>query len=147
MTWKEMQDEIITDIAKIVAADNSARYIVGMVQWQGQIIGRAVYWPSPFELVGDRGATHGMSMMPAPPSDWKAVELKFVPKSPDGVPSKADTPLAYYVMGGKGEGVAFPARFHNDKGQITWTHNPEIIEHVGDMMLVAGLLGLAKENR
>jgi hypothetical protein len=24
MTWKEMQDEIITDIAKIVAADNSA---------------------------------------------------------------------------------------------------------------------------
>jgi hypothetical protein len=99
-----------------------------------------------FELVGDGGATYGMSMMPEPPSDWKVVELKFVLKSPD-VPSKADTPLAYYLMGGKGEGVVFPARFRDDQGQITWTHNPEIIEHVGDMMLVAGLLGLAKENR
>jgi len=36
--------------------------------------------------------------------------------------------------------VAFPARLHKDQGQITWTHNEEIIEHVGDMLLVAGLL-------
>lgn len=55
-----MQDEIITDIAKIVAAGNSARYIVGMVKWQGKIIGRAVYWLSPFELVGDGGAAAGL---------------------------------------------------------------------------------------
>lgn len=144
MTWEEMTKEILSDIVKIVAADNSAHYVVGIVQWQGKIIGRPVYQPSPFELVGDGGTTAGMSMMPEPPSDWKAVELKFVPKV-DGVPSKADMPLAYYVIGGKGEGVAFPARFHNE-AQITWTQNLEIIEHVGDMLLVAGLLELAKEK-
>jgi len=59
-----------------------------------------------------------MSMMPEPPSDWKAVELKFVPKSPDGVPSTADLPLTYYVDSEKGNGVAFPARYHNDKGPL-----------------------------
>jgi hypothetical protein len=48
---------------------------------------------------------------------------------------------------GRAKAWRFPQRFRNDQGQITKTHNPEIIEHVGAMMLVAGLLGLATENR
>jgi hypothetical protein len=98
---------------------------------------RPVYQPSIIEFVGDGGPTSGMSVLPEPPSTGKTVELKFVPKA-DGKPSKADVPLAYDVDGEKGNVVAFPARCGG--GKVTWTHNPEIIEHVGDMLLVAGLL-------
>jgi len=138
VNWDEMIKEVLLDIVRIVAADMSVHYVVAVVQWRGKIIGRPIYQPTPFELNDDHnGFLHGMSIIPEPPSDWKAVELKFVPKA-DGVPSKADTPLAYYVIGGKGEGVAFPARFNG--GRVTWTHSEEIIDHVGDMLLVASLL-------
>jgi len=129
VNWNELTTEILTDIVKIVPVDMSVHYMVAVVQWRGKIIGRPIYQPTPAELNTDsEGFLHGMSMIPEPPSDWKAVELKFVPKA-DGVPSKADMPLAYFVIGGEGEGVAFPARFHNE-AQITWTQNPEIIDHV-----------------
>jgi hypothetical protein len=145
MTWDEMIKEILLDVVRIVAADLSVHHVMAVVQWQGKIIGRLVYQPSIIEFVGDEGLTTGMSMIPEPPSDWKPVELKFVTKA-DGKPSKADTPLAYFVVSEKGDGVAFPARFkvlggvERPEGKITWTHNPEIIEQVGDMLLVAGLL-------
>jgi hypothetical protein len=145
MTWDEMIREILTDIVKILGSDSSVNHVMAVVQWQGKIIARPVYQPSIIELVGDGGLTTGMSMMPEPPSDWKPVKLKFVPKV-DGKPSKADTPLAYYLASEKGDGVAFPARFkglggdEKEEGKIAWTHNPEIIEHVRDMLLVASLL-------
>lgn len=34
--WEEMTKDILTDIAKIVAADPTSRYIVAVVQWQGK---------------------------------------------------------------------------------------------------------------
>jgi hypothetical protein len=36
VTWKEMQNEIILDIAKIVAADQSAEYIVAEKKWENK---------------------------------------------------------------------------------------------------------------
>lgn len=138
MNWNEMIKEILLDVVKIVAADVSVHHVIAVVKWRGKIIGRPVYQPTPAELNDDHdGFLHGMSIVPEPPSDWKAVALELVPKA-NGVPSKDDMPIAYYLIGEKGEGVAFPAHFH--KEQINWTHNEEIIEHVGDMLLVAGLL-------
>lgn len=64
MTWEEITKEILTDIVKILGADNSVHHLVGIVQWQGKIIGRLVYQPSIIEFVGDDGLTTGMSMIP-----------------------------------------------------------------------------------
>jgi hypothetical protein len=142
--WDEMIKEILLDISKIVAADLSVRYMVAVVQWRGKIIGRPIYQPTPAELNDDRaGFLHGMSMIPEPQSDWKAVALEFVPKA-NGGPSKDDMPIAYYLISEKGNGVAFPARFNG--GQVTWTHSEEIIDHVGDRLLAAGLLEMAKKE-
>ena len=144
MTWKELTNEILTDIPKIVAVDMSVHYMVAIVQWRGKLIGRPIYQPTPAELNADReGFLHGMSMIPEPPSDWKAVALEFVPKA-NGVPSKDDMPIAYYLISEKGNGVAFPARFNG--GRVAWTHSEEIIDHVGDRLLAAGLLEMAKKE-
>jgi hypothetical protein len=36
VTWKEMQGEIILDIAKIVAVDQNAEYIVAEKKWENK---------------------------------------------------------------------------------------------------------------
>jgi hypothetical protein len=130
VNWEEMTNEILTDIVKIVTLDMSAHYMVAVVQWRGKIIGRPIYQPTPAKLNADReGFMRGMSMIPEPPSDWEAVALEFVPKV-NGVPSKGDMPIAYYLISEKGNGVAFPARFN--EGRVAWTHSEEVIDHVGD---------------
>ena len=135
-----MIKEILLDVAKIVAVDMSVHYMVAIVQWRGKLIGLPIYQPTPAELNDNReGFRHGMSMIPEPASDWKAVALEFVPKV-NGVPSKADTPIAYFILGEKGTGVAFPARFNGDR--VAWTHSEDVIDHVGYALLAAGLLKL-----
>jgi hypothetical protein len=144
VNWDEMINESLLDVVGIVAADMSVHYVVAVVQWRGKIIGRPIYQPTPAELNDDHdGFLHGMSIIPEPPSDWKAVALKFVPKA-NGVPSKDDVPIAYYLISEKGNGVAFSARFNG--GRVTWTHSEEIIDHVGDRLLAAGLLETAKKE-
>lgn len=140
MNWKEMTDEILMDIGRISAVSlsfgNPARHIVGMVQWNGKTLARLVLQPSPFQIVGDGGITAGMSMIPEPPADWRPADIGWAP-STGGVRTKGNMPLAYYVDGENGSGVAFASRFGD--GKINWIHSEEHIDLVRDRLLVAGI--------
>ena len=137
MTWKEITDEILRDIIKAVAEDIQIEYMVGLVQWEGKLIASPVYQPTPLELTGARsGFMLGMNIIVKPES-WKPIDLKFVPKV-NGQPTAANMPVAYFIIGDKGHGVAFPARF-NDEGKINWSHNPDIIDLIQAALMRAGL--------
>src|ERR1700722_11587600 len=122
MNWKELTDEIMADLAKLVGTTPDIEYIVGIVQWNGKIVSRVIYQPSPAGLVGD--AT-GMSVMGEPPNGWKPLNLPVKPRV-NGVHSNENMPIFYFLMrhGANGSGLGIPSRF-NGEGKIGWSHSEE----------------------
>jgi hypothetical protein len=143
MNWKELTDEIMLDVAKLVGATPDIKYIVGIVQWNGKIVSRAIYQPSPVELVGDGGKTIGMSVMVEPPDGWKPIKLPVKPRV-NGVHSNENMPLFYFLMreGANGSGLGIPSRFGN--GQIGWSHSEEWIDYIAAELALVGTVTLAE---
>jgi len=143
MNWKELTDEIMLDVVKLVAATPDIKYIVGIVQWNGKIVSRAIYQPSPFELVGDGGTTKGMSVMLEPTDGWKPIKLPVKPKV-NGVHSDENMPIFYFLMreGALGSGLGIPSRFGN--GKIGWSHSEEWIDYIGAELALVGTVTLGQ---
>jgi hypothetical protein len=142
MNWKELTDEIMLDVAKLLSATPDIKYIVGIIQWNGKIISRPIYVPSPVEFVGgDDGSTTGMSVMLEPPNGWKPIKLPIVPKA-NGKPSAENMPIFYFLMKPNGSGLGIPSRFGN--GRIGWSHNEEIIDYIGAELALIGTVTLGE---
>lgn len=143
VNWKELTDEIMSDLAQLVIATPDIKYIVGIVQWNGKLVARPIYQPNPFELVGDGGTTTGMSVMPEPPNDWKPVKPQAVPvPKKNGVPSAENMPILYFLMKPDGAGLGIPSRFGN--GRIGWSHNEELIDYIGAELALVGTVTLGE---
>lgn len=143
MNWKELTDEIMADVAKLVGATMDIKYIVGIIQWNGKIVSRAIYQPSPIEIVGDGGKTVGMSVMPQPPDGWKPIKLPVNP-TVNGVHSDENMPIFYFLMrhGTGGSGLGIPSRFGN--GKIGWSHSEEWIDYIGADLALVGTVTLTE---
>jgi hypothetical protein len=141
--WKELTDEIMSDLAQLVIATPDIKYIVGIVQWNGKIVSRAIYQPSPVEFVGDGGKTTGMSVMVEPPDGWKPIKLPMKPRK-NGVHTDENMPLFYFLMreGANGSGLGIPSRFGN--GKIGWSHSEEWIDYIGAELALVGTVTLAE---
>jgi hypothetical protein len=149
MTWQEMSDEIVMDVAQITLASAETEYVIAVIQWQGQLLAAPVYQPNIFPLeFHDRGTpvnVNGIAILPPPataPQDrhWRPIELKVTPKK-NGSPTTEDTPVMYLVCLKKagGAGVALPSRC--DAGwRVQWSANPEVIDHVREALVKSGIL-------
>ena len=148
MSWQEMSDEIAIDVAQITLASPETEYIIGIIQWQGQLRAGPVYQPNIFPLeFHDRGTpvnVGGVSILPEPATaakgHWRPIELKATPKE-NGIATKADMPVMYLVAlkQAGGAGVAFPSRF-DSSGRVRWSGNPEVIDEVRRALVKAGIL-------
>jgi len=141
VNWKDLTDEIMLDVVKLVSATPDIKYIVGIVQWNGKLVARPVYVPSQFEFVGDGGTTIGMSVMLEPPDGRKPIKLPIVPKA-NGKPSAENMPIFYFLMKPDGAGLGIPSRLGN--GRIGWSHNEEWIDYIGAELALLGTVKLAE---
>lgn len=145
MNWKEITDEIMADLAKLVGATPDIKYIVAIIQWNGKIVSRPIYQPSPIEIVdGEDGRTDGMSVMPQPPDGWKPINLPVKPRA-NGVHTDENMPIFYFLMrhGAGGSGLGIASRFNKD-GKIGWSHSEEWIDYIGAELALVGSVTLAK---
>jgi hypothetical protein len=135
--WESIIEEILSDTEKFLAASPEIKFAVGIIQWNGKLVARSVYQPSPVQLEGN-GETRGMMILPEPPNGWDTVrDLNIVPKL-NGVPSKEDMPIMYLVMQGNANGLCIPARF--GKGRVSWSASEDVIEQVEAALTIAGTL-------
>ena len=149
MAWQEMSDEIAMDVVQITIASPETEYVIGIIQWQSQLLAAPVYQPNIFPLEFHDGGTpvnvNGIAILPPPanpPQDrhWRPIELTLTPKK-NGSPTTEDTPVMYLaaLKQAGGAGVAFPSRF-DSSGRVQWSGNPEVIDGVREALVKAGIL-------
>jgi hypothetical protein len=120
MTWQEMSDEILADVAQIMSASSTTEYVVGVMQWRSKTVAGPVYQPNILPVKVHDGETpadvSGVSILPDPDTvrcgHWRPVNLKLTPKI-NGIATSEDVP-ALYLVGLKppgAQGVAFPSRY------------------------------------
>lgn len=144
VNWKDLTNEIMLDVAKLVSATPDIKYIVGIIQWNEKIVARPIYVPSPVEFVGNGGTTTGMSVMVEPPDGWSPLNLQGIKPRKNGKHSNENMPIFYFLMreGANGSGLGIPSRFGN--GKIGWSHSEEWIDYIGAELALVGTVTLAE---
>jgi hypothetical protein len=148
MNWKQMEEEVISDVRDILIAaqtvssnvpDARPAAIIAVVQWQGKQIGAIVF----AKIDEDADSLTGMSHLPKV-SDWKTVPPGIFRAHSDETTVLENMPLYYYVIADTDDkerrAVCLPKRFTGSR--IGCVNNAKQITEIADYLGVAGLLRL-----